>query len=391
MVVAYFVTSIAMVFLNKVLMDPAVTGDFPFFLVMCQAICTGGICYLLGLFGHKAKPGSFLSTFPKLTVDPEIMRAVFPLSLVFTGMIAFNQLCLAYVEVSFYNVARSLTIVFNVIFTYWLLGETTSRKTLLTLLVVIAGFFIGSGTEVHFSLIGTFFGVLSSVFVSLNSIYTKKSMAVVQGNQWALALYNNINATIIFAILCVVLGEPQKLWASDAIITVQFWLLLLLSGVTGFGIGILTILQIKVTSPLTHNISGTAKAGVQTILALFIWQNPTTAMNLFGTFLVLIGSFLYALERSKEMDARRASSSSTALATNKASSTSQEDGREGPREASDDVESETAELITGTASQPTTPRAATPASARRRTQPDVAVLSGGGSGVAPSLQAGSSS
>lgn len=29
-------------------------------------------------------------------------------------MVTFNNLCLKYVEVSFYNVARSLTIVFNV-------------------------------------------------------------------------------------------------------------------------------------------------------------------------------------------------------------------------------------------------------------------------------------
>ena len=34
-----------------------------------------------------------------------------------------------------------------------------------------------------------------------------------------------------------------------------------------FGIGYVTGLQIKVTSPLTHNISGTAKAAAQTVLA----------------------------------------------------------------------------------------------------------------------------
>jgi GDP-fucose transporter C1 len=34
-----------------------------------------------------------------------------------------------------------------------------------------------------------------------------------------------------------------------------------------FAIGYVTGLQIKVTSPLTHNISGTAKAAAQTVLA----------------------------------------------------------------------------------------------------------------------------
>ena len=40
-----------------------------------------------------------------------------------------------------------------------------------------------------------------------------------------------------------------------------------IGGVFGFGIGYVTGLQIKATSPLTHNISGTAKAAAQTVLA----------------------------------------------------------------------------------------------------------------------------
>lgn len=40
---------------------------------------------------------------------------VLPLSVVFVGMITFNNLCLKYLGVSFYNVGRSLTTVFNVV------------------------------------------------------------------------------------------------------------------------------------------------------------------------------------------------------------------------------------------------------------------------------------
>jgi hypothetical protein len=64
------------------------------------------------------------------------------LSAIFVGMIAFNNLCLQYVEVSFYTVARSLTIVFNVILSYWMLGERTSGATLVTLAAIILGFYV---------------------------------------------------------------------------------------------------------------------------------------------------------------------------------------------------------------------------------------------------------
>lgn len=39
-------------------------------------------------------------------------------------MIASNNLCLKYVGVAFYFVGRSLTTVFNVIFSYTILGKT---------------------------------------------------------------------------------------------------------------------------------------------------------------------------------------------------------------------------------------------------------------------------
>lgn len=42
-------------------------------------------------------------------------------------MITFNSLCLTLVEVSFYNVARSLSLLFNAAFSYLLLGSVISR------------------------------------------------------------------------------------------------------------------------------------------------------------------------------------------------------------------------------------------------------------------------
>jgi GDP-fucose transporter C1 len=78
------------------------------------------------------------------------------------------------------------------------------------------------------------------------------------------------------------------------------------AGVLGFLIGIVTVMQIQHTSPLTHNISGTAKACVQTILAYVIWQNDSTVKGNIGVFLVILGSGIYAYVRMQEMDAAQA-------------------------------------------------------------------------------------
>lgn len=64
--------------------------------------------------------------------------------------------------------------------------------------------------------------------------------------------------------------------------------------------GIVTVLQIKATSPLTHNISGTAKAAVQSMLAFYLWGNAATVLGVVSIFVVLGGSLLYTFVKMDE-------------------------------------------------------------------------------------------
>jgi drug/metabolite transporter (DMT)-like permease len=81
-----------------------------------------------------------------------------------------------------YFFCRSLTTVFNVILTYFILGQKTSLPAIACCAVIVGGFYLGvdqedaSGT---FSLSGTIYGVLASLFVSLFSIMTKRVMPAV--------------------------------------------------------------------------------------------------------------------------------------------------------------------------------------------------------------------
>jgi hypothetical protein len=68
-------------------------------------------------------------------------------------------------------------------------------------------------------------------------------------------------------------------------------------GIAGTLIGLATVNQIQATSPLTHNISGTAKAAAQTILAFLFYKNPATVMGCTGIAVVLGGSLAYARVR----------------------------------------------------------------------------------------------
>ena len=64
------------------------------------------------MHGSERVDGSWLSYHCSSSLT---FLQVLPLSIVFVGMITFNNLCLKYLGVSFYNVGRSLTTVFNVV------------------------------------------------------------------------------------------------------------------------------------------------------------------------------------------------------------------------------------------------------------------------------------
>ena len=53
---------------------------------------------------------TFQVSFPELQLDTQVMKQVFPLSVVFVGMITFNNLCLKDVGVSFYYIGRYILI-----------------------------------------------------------------------------------------------------------------------------------------------------------------------------------------------------------------------------------------------------------------------------------------
>lgn len=158
------------------------------------------------------------------------------------------------------------------------------------------------GKSVDLSIVGVVFGVLASLCVSLNAIYTKKVLPAVEGNLWRLQLYNNVNASAMLFLLCVLLGEVQTLQQFQHWSQPFFWVMLLSAGVFGIAIGYISGLQIKVTSPLTHNVSGTAKACAQTIIAIVVNREIKSMLWWGSNAMVLGGSTAYTYVKMKEME-----------------------------------------------------------------------------------------
>ncbi|XP_059152224.1 GDP-fucose transporter 1-like isoform X3 [Physella acuta] len=296
------VISISMVFVNKYLLSSEdLKLDAPLFVTWFQCVVTVFLCVFLSV-GGQFFPGYV--AFPAMKVEAKLIRATLPLSIIFVCMITFNNLCLKHIGVAFYFVGRSLTTVFNVIFTYLMLQQTTSAKALACCGIIIAGFFMGvdqEGESGTLSILGVIYGVVASACVALNAIFTKKVLPLVDNNVWRLTLYNNINASILFIPLMILFGEVQEVFRFPFLSSVSFWNWMVISGIFGFAIGYVTGLQIQVTSPLTHNISGTAKACAQTILACIYYNDHKTNLWWVSNMVVLFGSGGYTEVKRREM------------------------------------------------------------------------------------------
>jgi GDP-fucose transporter C1 len=116
-------------------------------------------------------------------------------------------------------------------------------------LIITVGYFAGldqEGLSGGITLKGIIFGVLSSCCVSLNSIYTKKTLPFVDDSVWTLNYYNNLNASLMFIPLMFIFGElPHTVFVTQ-MTDLEFWGLMSLGGVMGVLIGFVTGLQIKV-------------------------------------------------------------------------------------------------------------------------------------------------
>uniref|UniRef100_A0A0K8TRY9 Putative gdp-fucose transporter n=1 Tax=Tabanus bromius TaxID=304241 RepID=A0A0K8TRY9_TABBR len=303
----YWIVSITTVFVNKALLTTQESNlEAPVFITWYQCLVSATICFTMSKLS-KIFPETV--SFPESNVfSYATFTKVLPLSFLFMAMIVMNNLCLKYVSVAYYYVGRSLTTVFNVLFTYLLLQQKTSMRCIICCAVIVFGFWLGVDQESlteSFSWRGTIYGILGSASLALYTIYTKKVLPHVNQEIWLLSYYNNLYSSLILIPVIVANGEFWNIVNYQSISSTGFWAIMSFGGLCGFSIGFVTALQIKVTSPLTHNISGTAKACAQTVIATQWYHESKSFLWWLSNIIVLFGSACYARVRQIEMDNNR--------------------------------------------------------------------------------------
>ncbi|XP_059179426.1 GDP-fucose transporter 1-like [Physella acuta] len=297
-VLSYWTVSTAYVFVNKQLVS-GINGlvDISIFIAWFQVL-SGFIILLAARTVAKCckLPWTDLSS---LSLDQRRLLTLGSVasSTAYITSLIFNSLLLKYISVSFYQIARSLTIIFVILLSKVLLHDQLLMSTMIACILIVAGFYIGVHEEIVINgvqLRGIFYGSLCSFFSALSSTLCKMLQKKEKIN--SLQFTYNVLATGTIILAPVVLGSSQlqNVLYSPLATDWFFWSMMLLSGLTCLMVGWISTLQITLTSPLTYIISTNSKSVIQTLLAV-IWNNETRSIVWWaGNSFICIGVFMYS-------------------------------------------------------------------------------------------------
>ena len=229
-------------------------------------------------------------------------RDVLAMNFAFIGVIVMNNLLLKHIGVSFYQVARSSTLIFTVILSWVLLGIPLTWRVTVSCFLIVVGFFVSMDQEIllnSLSLVSISYGMLASMSAALGGIFIKRADRLVQGDSWSISIINNLNSLVLLFPLLLSTGDLQFTVSSGQLLDLSLWWRLVVTGVLSLLVGWASIRVISLTSPLTHNMSINAKSLLQTLIAVVLHGETKTMAWWVGNFLVILGIMNYSFSRSR--------------------------------------------------------------------------------------------
>ena len=222
----------------------------------------------------------------------------FWLNVVWSVSLIFASLALQEVDASVFQiVARSLTIPFSVILSRVFLKVQPSLSALMGALVVTNGFVFtvildSTGPRIIFTQRGVFFGILAAFVSALHAVLIKNKVGG-KLSELELVFYGNI----FFAITAwpLILGESAQIleivgcWDNLLVFLAGS----LFTGTLAVAFNVAIMLQVKLTSPITHTVSSAVRGVIQNLVCVLVLRETLTVGKVAGTVTVLVGTLLY--------------------------------------------------------------------------------------------------
>lgn len=293
-ILMYMFSSISNVFSNKYLM----VGNINIILlIFLQHLSTFVFLYLFKSALKKFQNKTNEDGPPKNLTFIESFKKIWMLVLSFNLTLIFGNICLKHTPISTYQLARSLTLPLNFLFSLYFFKQIKfNGKMMLSCVIVSIGFFIFSFDNFNTNFHSVFYGSLVSVIQAIHLNLLKTKLNIFKDNV-QMIYHNVIYSTLILLIYLTITRDIFAFFKLDA----HSVFCLFISCLISVCLTLSSFMCIYYTDNVVFNMLGNVKSTIQTVLSKFYYTEDLNFNTFVGILLTTIGSFFYALSRERTM------------------------------------------------------------------------------------------
>ncbi|CAA9986732.1 GDP-fructose:GMP antiporter, putative [Plasmodium knowlesi strain H] len=282
----YLLSSVTSVFVNKyVLMDGTVDTVLLIFIQHLSCLLPLHI-FKTYFMGTQDKDGVQKQNMGSLY---EGFKHMWMIIISFNFTLIFGNTCLKYTNISSYQLARSMTLPFNFLFSYFFFKQInfTFMMTFACMLVSV-GFFVFSVDAISTNFKSVLYGTTVSIVQAIHLNLLKKKLMIYQ-NKTVMLYYNILYSSIILFIYLSIRGEFFSIFRWNHRVCFN----LALSCISSIFVTFSSFMCIHYTDNVVFNMFGNVKSTMQTFISKFYHAEQLNMYTLMGILFTTLGSFLY--------------------------------------------------------------------------------------------------
>mmetsp|Transcript_11793 Transcript_11793/g.43090 ORF Transcript_11793/g.43090 Transcript_11793/m.43090 type:complete len:344 (-) Transcript_11793:362-1393(-) len=283
----WWTVSISLIMMNKWLLS-YYGFSFPIALTMTHQLVSA----ILAFFTVRVLK---LVEAPTLSRE-QVTAKVLPVAIMFSFSIALSNGAALRLTVPFMQMLKAATPTISVLIAFCLGTEKPSLRLFLTILWIGLGVMIASFGELEFNMFGT---ILAVAGLSCESLRLVLSQRLLQADDIRFNAITGVYFTaplsfvVLFALFLCFEYSSLEAFVVSHVNPTEVLLVLLSNGVMAFFLNLSVYQVLQLTSAITYGVMGQMKDWVNMLVAIPVFNNTVTGIQVAGYSLAVSGVFYY--------------------------------------------------------------------------------------------------